>query len=115
MSNNKNTRLQNARVSAGHTLVSLAAATKNKLSASRIGNYESGMRLMKVEQAKILADVLNTEAGYLLGLDHAMDSLDEMSEAKQELVSVIQGVAKLSDLDARQVTEMLKAYLRNSS
>ena len=111
----KNTRLQNARVAAGMTLVSLAEATGNKLSASRIGNYESGMRQMKVPQAKILGEVLNVGAGYLLGIDHPLDGTEVMSEAKQELISVIQGVVKLSDLNARQVTDMLKAYLKNSA
>jgi hypothetical protein len=53
----KNSRLQKSRIDAGHTLVSLAAATGGALSASRIGNYESGTRQMRVAQARVLARV----------------------------------------------------------
>lgn len=115
MTNIKNERLQRSRVAAGYTLMSLAEATGQKLSASRIGNYESGVRQMKVPQAKILGDTLGVSPGYLLGIDHPLDKADAMSEAKQELLAVIQGVAQLSDMDARQVTDILKAYLKNSS
>jgi len=110
-----NVRLKNARLSSGFTLASLAAATNGKLSTSRIANYESGVRELRVDQAKILAAALGTTASYLLSIDDASTGGKNLSEAQIELINVIEGVAQMSDLDARQITSMLKAYLQHKS
>lgn len=109
-----NKRLKKARLSSGHTLASLSAATKGKLSTSRIANYESGVRALRVDQAKILAEPLNTTAAYLLGIDTASKQ-ENLTEDQLELIAVIERVANLSDADSRQVTSMLKGYLQHKS
>lgn len=69
---------------------------------------------MRVEQAKILAEPLNTTAAYLLGIDTG--SFEEnLTEDQLELIAVIERVAQLSDADSRQVTSMLKGYLQHKS
>ena len=70
---------------------------------------------MRVDQAKILAAALGTTASYLLGIDDASTGDKDLSEAQIELINVIEGVTQMSDLDARQITSMLKAYLQHKS
>lgn len=109
-----NKRLKKARLSSGYTLASLSAATNGKLSTSRIANYESGVRALRVEQAKILANPLNTTAAYLLGID-TVPGEEHLTEDQLELIAVIERVAQLSDADSRQVTSMLKGYLQHKA
>ena len=110
-------RLKTLRETAGLTLAGLAEKTKGKLSTSRIANYEAGLRILKVEQAIILAKALNVSTAYLLGLEttesEALIENQELSENKKELYLIMQQVARLSDSDVSQATSILKALLKH--
>lgn len=60
-------RITKARKELGITIKELASRT-NSLSAARISNWEQGTRKPGPEEAKLIADVLNVSASYLLGL-----------------------------------------------
>lgn len=60
-------RITKSRKELGITIKELASRT-NTLSAARISNWEQGTRKPGPEEAKIIAEVLNVSASYLLGL-----------------------------------------------
>ncbi|WP_454784020.1 helix-turn-helix domain-containing protein [Legionella sp. WA2024007413] len=60
-------RITKSRKELGITIKELASRT-NSLSAARISNWEQGTRKPGPEEAKIIAEVLNVSASYLLGL-----------------------------------------------
>lgn len=71
-------RLREARISAGlKTLEELAAASGDRFSVSRLGNYEVGHRAMSPEVAKELAALVNRSAAWLLCLDDDVIKPDE--------------------------------------
>ncbi len=110
-------RLKTLRETAGLTLAGLSEKTKGKLSTSRIANYEAGLRILKVEQAKILAKALSVSTAYLLGLETtASETLIEnqdLSDKQKELYLLMQQVSRLSDSDVSQATSILKALLKH--
>ena len=110
-------RLKTLRETAGLTLAGLAEKTKGKLSTSRIANYECGLRILKVEQAVILAKALNVSPAYLLGLEttesEALIEKQELSDNQKELYLLMQQVARLSDSEVCQATSILKALLKH--
>lgn len=63
-------RLRASRIAAGfRTLEDLAAASGDRFSVSRLGNYEIGHRAMSPEVAKELAVLVRRSAAWLLCLD----------------------------------------------
>ena len=110
------TRLNTARLQSGYTIKSLSRATGGKLKASRIGNYDSGVRKIPLEAAEILAQVLNVTPAYLMGIgeNSALDgSFDALSPEHKELYAVIQRISSLSPEKAKAGTEILQAFLRS--
>lgn len=61
-------RIREARAAHHWSLDQLAEQTRGRLSASRIGNYEQGLRELGIAEAYILADALGQPAAYLMGL-----------------------------------------------
>jgi transcriptional regulator with XRE-family HTH domain len=118
MSNFVHIRLKSIRESQGLTLAALSKETGGALSTSRIANYESGIRELKVPQAIILAKALKTDAAFLLGLTNvaAEDWIEEtdMSASKKELYVLMQQVARMQDTDVTQATAILKALIKHS-
>lgn len=66
-------RIKTSRINKGMTQEQLCEATAKKLSASRIANYEQGIREVGIDEAKILAEALEVPACYLMGLVDEMD------------------------------------------
>ena len=62
--------MRDARKGQGISLAALASRTSDRLSKSRISNYEQGLRRMGIEKARTLANTLGTvSATHLLCLD----------------------------------------------
>jgi DNA-binding XRE family transcriptional regulator len=66
-------RIKQSREALDMTQEQLAKATGNKLSATRIANYEQGTRELNVQPAIILGEALKQPSCYLMGL---VDELD---------------------------------------
>ena len=66
-------RLKDARESKGLSLEELSRRTKPRLLKSRIGNYERGIRTPGPMEANTLAEALNMDAAYLMGLQQSMN------------------------------------------
>jgi len=118
MSNFNHIRLKSLRESQGLTLAALSKETGDSLSTSRIANYESGIRELKVPQAIILAKALKTDAAFLLGLSNVDAETwieeAELSASKKELYVLMQQVARMQDTDVTQATAILKALIKHS-
>jgi transcriptional regulator with XRE-family HTH domain len=61
-------RIRDARDDLDLSLEQLEEKTGRRLSASRIGNYEQGLRELGIAEAHILAAALGQPAAYLMGL-----------------------------------------------
>lgn len=118
MSNFTHIRLKSLRENQGLTLAALSKETGGALSTSRIANYESGIRELKVPQAIILAKALKTDAAFLLGLSNVSAETwieeAELSASKKELYVLMQQVARMQDTDVTQATAILKALIKHS-
>ena len=118
MSNFTHIRLKSLRESQGLTLAALSKETGGALSTSRIANYESGIREIKVPQAIILAKALKTDAAFLLGLSNVAAETwieeAELSASKKELYVLMQQVARMQDTEVTQATAILKALIKHS-
>lgn len=97
-------RLKQAREDKGLTLKALSEATSGELTISRIANYESGIRVLHVPQAIILAKVLDVSAAFLVGLVGPDEDL---------LMDLLIEVSKRGDYDVKRVTSIVRAYLDN--
>ena len=62
-------RLKAAREAASLTLAALSQRLKGLYSASRLGNYEQGTRMLGVEEALALAPILGVQPSHLLCVD----------------------------------------------
>lgn len=83
-------RIRDCRNAAELTQDELAQLTGNKLSASRISNYEQGTRTLDVEAALILGEALQQPAGYLLGVlnDLERDLMCAPASAKFRMLTI---------------------------
>lgn len=83
-------RIRDCRNAAELTQDELAQLTSNKLSASRIANYEQGTRALDVESALILGEALRQPAGYLLGVlnDLERDLMSAPASAKFRMLTI---------------------------
>lgn len=106
-------KIKLARSRAGLTLDGLSQATGSTLSASRIANYESGLRTLKVDQAKILASALNVTPAYLLGLADSTDGTENLSDDQKQLLMVAQRISRASPDTVITATAILQALLQN--
>lgn len=62
-------RIRAARNALGLTLKEVCDQTNGLLTPTRLSNWEHGHRMISVEEAKRLAPILDTTAGYLLTID----------------------------------------------
>lgn len=83
-------RLRDARQEKGYTLAEVSKLTHGMLSPSRLGNYELGKRLLKPQEAKILASVLDAKAAHLMCLEG-----EEMTVTEYELITNFRILNKL--------------------
>lgn len=67
-------RIKEAREKKGLSLEQLSKATGGKLSKSRIGNYEQGIRMPGPAEANTLAVVLGVDAAHLMCLQQVFSS-----------------------------------------
>jgi transcriptional regulator with XRE-family HTH domain len=61
-------RLRQARQALGLSLEDVSTKIDGKLGASRIGNYEQGLRELGIQESEMLAPALGQPAAYLMGL-----------------------------------------------
>lgn len=108
-------RIRSLRKSAKLTLDALSAATGRKLTTSRIANYESGIRKLKVEQAIVLAEALNVTPQYLLGLEDIRDGSEHFSDAQKQFLLLAKSIARKDNQNLAQATAVLQALLHHSS
>jgi transcriptional regulator with XRE-family HTH domain len=73
-------RIKEARREKGWTLVELARQTRDALSDTRIGNYETGERMPRPSEAVILGSALGKRPAYLMGLDDGQLVLTPLEE-----------------------------------
>lgn len=107
-------RIRSLRKSAKLTLDALSAATGRKLTTSRIANYESGIRKLKVEQAIVLAQALNVTPQYLLGLEDLTDGSEHFTDAQKQFLLLAQSIARKDTQNLAQATAILQALLQNT-
>lgn len=109
-------RLKRARAKTSHTLASLAKATNGELSTSRIANYEAGVRMMPVECAITLGELLGVTAAYLLGVDETSGSAsDGLNKSQEKLLKLLSKVSDAGEDEIEFVTFVIKAYLVHKS
>lgn len=74
----------------------LSKATNNKMTPTRIANYEQGSRELHILPAKILAQALKTNPSYLMGLIDEIDSkfFELPVEAKMYFISALEAATK---------------------
>lgn len=77
-------RIRDLRIDRGWSQRELSDRTDNKLSPSRIANYEQGTRKLGVQEAEILGKALRVQPGYLMGVTKLKNPLSPLEE---ELVS----------------------------
>tara|TARA_R110002126_G_scaffold112365_1_gene250576 strand:- start:3098 stop:3448 length:351 start_codon:yes stop_codon:yes gene_type:complete len=107
-------RIRSLRKSAKLTLDALSVATGRKLTTSRIANYESGIRKLKVEQAIVLAQALNVTPQYLLGLEDLTDGSEHFTDAQKQFLLLAQSIARKDNQNLAQATAILQALLQNT-
>lgn len=66
-------RVRKCRESLGWTREQLERASGGRLSPSRIGNYENGLRELGIREAEILGEALGEPPAYLMGLVDEVD------------------------------------------
>jgi len=83
-------RLKAAREALGLTLKEVCAGLQG-IEVSRLSNWEQGLNMIPVDEAKRLAPVLHTSAAYLLTLD---DDFDPRTEAMAKVYKQLGEAAK---------------------
>jgi transcriptional regulator with XRE-family HTH domain len=73
-------RVRDTREARGWVQRELAEKTGSKLSASRIANYEQGIREMGIQEAEILGKALGVQPGYLMGVTALKTPLTPIEE-----------------------------------
>jgi transcriptional regulator with XRE-family HTH domain len=73
-------RIKIARADRGWSQRELSEHTGNKLSSSRIANYEQGTREIGIQEAEILAKALHVQPGYVMGVTTLKTPLNELEE-----------------------------------
>lgn len=93
---NAGRRIRKARTDHDLSLDQLAEKTGGRLSASRIGNYEQGLRELGIAEAQILADALDEPAAYLMGLisDQERDLLRLPAETRAGFLLAARGLGR---------------------
>ncbi|MGD9671703.1 MAG: helix-turn-helix domain-containing protein [Hyphomicrobiaceae bacterium] len=95
-------RLRGARIAAGfRTLDELAAASGDRFSVSRLGNYEIGHRAMSPEVAKELAGLVRRSAAWLLCLDD-----DDLKPDEKALLSHYRAADERGKSTISRIAEM---------
>lgn len=114
MSVQMNMRIKAARGIFGWSLATLSAKTGGELSTSRIANYESGIRDLKVPQAIILAKAMKTTPAYLLGIEATGHVVAEgLTQTQEELFALMQQLASQDESTLKLGTEVLKLVLQH--
>jgi transcriptional regulator with XRE-family HTH domain len=73
-------RIKTARAERGWSQRELSEHTDNKLSSSRIANYEQGTREIGIQESEILGKALRVQPGYLMGVTTLKIPLNELEE-----------------------------------
>lgn len=73
-------RIRTARSDRGWSQRELSHKTGNKLSPSRIANYEQGTRELGIQESEILGKALNVQPGYLMGVTKLKSALTPVEE-----------------------------------
>lgn len=114
-------RITKARKELGITIKELAARTKS-LSAARISNWEQGTRSPGPEEAKLVANVLNVSASYLLCLTDSPEgelmltkanstkyipliTMQEAAQAKEKLSAMQEPITLFNDVEKTLVID----------
>lgn len=87
--------------SVGLSLTGLERATGNVLSASRISNYEQGLRLPRTREAQILGKALDVDPAYLLCL--------EGEDMQPEEVELLRNYRALPEKDRKEYSRRIGA------
>lgn len=74
-------RIKELRETKGYSLADLSRRTKDVLSRTRIGNYETGERMPGPAEAVILAQALDTRAAYIMVVDDIQTPISKQEEA----------------------------------
>lgn len=73
-------RIKSARADRGWSQRELSEQTGNKLSSSRIANYEQGTREVGIQEAEILGKALHVQPGYIMGVTTLKTPLNPIEE-----------------------------------
>jgi transcriptional regulator with XRE-family HTH domain len=73
-------RIREARLARNWTQRELSERTDNKLSSSRIANYEQGIRQLGIQEAEILGKALHVQPAYLMGVTTLKNPLSPLEE-----------------------------------
>lgn len=107
-------RLKSARNSAGLTFARLSEVTGGQLSSSRIANYESGLRGLKVEQAKILAEALSVTPQFLLGIEDKTDGSEKFTDVQKQFQMLTNKMLRREENEIQQACAVLRALLHTA-
>lgn len=95
-------RLRQAREEKDLTLQELADKTRGKLSASRLGNYEQGTRLLKPPIAILLAPLLQKSAAWLL----CVDEESTLTQDERTLLDIYRSTDERGKANIRSIAEL---------
>jgi transcriptional regulator with XRE-family HTH domain len=73
-------RIKSARADRAWSQRELSEQTGNKLSSSRIANYEQGTREVGIQEAEILAKALHVQPAYIMGITTLKTPLNLIEE-----------------------------------
>lgn len=95
-------RLKQAREQKEITLQELADLTGGKLSASRLGNYEQGTRLLKPHTAILVAPLLQKTAAWLL----CVDEESTLTQEERTLLDIYRSTDERGKANIRSIAEL---------
>tara|TARA_R100000541_G_scaffold46140_1_gene53281 strand:+ start:390 stop:734 length:345 start_codon:yes stop_codon:yes gene_type:complete len=99
------------RTKRGLSASALSRLTHGEFSASRISNYENGVRALTVDAAKKLAPHLDASPAQLLNLADNFFSDVKLGEHQEELMRLLSKVSLRGDSDVKKVIGILNGYL----
>lgn len=102
-------RLKGARTDKKFTLEELSRRVRGVYSASRLGNYEQGIRGLGPEEALVLSGVLGVKASYLLCVDETGEG--EMTVQEERMLRDFRALPEKDRNDyARRIEALAMIY-----
>jgi transcriptional regulator with XRE-family HTH domain len=95
-------RLKQARDEQELTLQGLADLTRGRFTASRLGNYEQGTRLLKPHAAILLAPLLRKSAAWLL----CVDEESTLGPDESALLAIYRATDERGKANIRSIAEL---------